>query len=275
MQETTLRQIATIPLHRPAPQHLLTQPEPKSLPTPPSQSPSELCKACRGVGRVYVAKDDPRITESRPCPKCGIEKIARDIQAVYPLPEDWENYNLADMEVKPGEERQYAHALRYAANPRGWIVYQGGPGTGKTLMFVGIMAAIKARGKHALFLPARTLGDLVYRALSPDADFSLQRLESDLRYIDFLVIDEMDKLDWGKPFVHDTLFSVLNWRYEHLALTAIAYNDDARIAGPAPALFSRMRDGRWGDGKGDARDDGIVRSTAKDVRPYLESWWAE
>lgn len=195
------------------------------------------------------------------------------MQRVYPLPATWAGYDLAKFEPKHGEERQHAHALRYAANPHGWIVFQGGPGTGKTVMFVGLMNAVKATGKHALFLPARTLGDLVYRALDPDAVFNLQRFEQDLRYIDMLFIDEFDKLDWSKVFVHDTLFNILNWRYEHEALTAIAFNDDRRIMDPAPAIYSRLRDGRWGDGRGLDSDDGIIRSTSQDLRPYLSSTW--
>lgn len=234
-----------------------------------------MCTACRGIGRVGVLTADGRSHEFRPCPKCGIAKLAADMQSVYPLPAAWATSDLAAFKPLAGEHRQYAHAQRYAANPRGWLVFQGGPGTGKTVMFVGVMNAITARGLHALFLPARTLGDLVYRALDPDAVFNLKRFESDLRYIDLLVIDEFDKLDWSKTFVHDTLFAVLNWRYEHAALTAIAFNDDKRIEGPAPAIYSRLRDGRWGDGKGGANDDGIIRSGADDFRPYLESLWSD
>lgn len=287
----------------------LTQPDPKSPPTHPSPKPSDDGKLLRGSPELAAAnaaieadlarlrretaeyacvycKDKGVVTrmvrarssQAIPCPKCGVEKIARNLQSVYPLPPEWENYDLADFAkiIKDGEERQYAQALRYAANPKGWIVFQGDPGTGKTMMFVGLMAAMNARGLHSLYLPARSLADLVYRALDPDADFTLQRLETDLRHIGFLIIDEACKTAWDKPFVHDTLFNILNWRYEHMALTAIAFNDDERIAGPSPALYSRMRDGRWGDGQGksyNTTDDGIIRSTAKDVRPYLTSFW--
>src|SRR5437016_3948741 len=110
MQEQTLRPISAIPLSTaltargtilaPSP---LTPDVPRSHPTPPEQNPSEPCRACRGMGRVYVATDDPRITESRPCPKCGIEHIARSMQAVYPLPAEWENYDLADFQPTAGE----------------------------------------------------------------------------------------------------------------------------------------------------------------------------
>lgn len=267
--------LSKIGLAAPSP---LTLPAPKSARSVADLFPNAACQTCHDVGRVMRADPDDttgRSSKSAPCPKCGVATLARDLQSAYPLPDAWAAYDLAAFQPIEGEQRQHAHALRYAANPRGWLVLQGGPGTGKTVMLIGVLNALRARGKHVLFLPARTLGDLVYRALDPDAVFNLQRFERDLCYIDLLIIDEFDKLDWSKTFVHDKLFNILNWRYDHCALTAIAFNDDARIKEPSPAIYSRLRDGRWGDGRGSNTDDGIIRSTAEDVRPYLTSMWAD
>lgn len=240
-----------------------------------SPSAATSCHACKGYARVYVKDEfDARLTHSIPCPRCGAAVMAADLQSVYPVPAAWADSCLDQITAVVGEDddqsavRALEHARRYAAAPRGWLVLQGPPGNGKTMLLAGIRSAALARKQSVVFLPARSIADLIYRAIQPDTMFSLQKLEEEFRTIELLIVDELCKVDWSKPYVHDQFYAWLNWRYEHEAPTCLAFNDDARIP---DAMYSRMRDGRWGDGL----QDGIRRITVADQRPYLDSLWEQ
>lgn len=220
---------------------------------------------------VYAGGRDGReAPQAIPCPRCGRQLIAASLQAVYPLSDAILGASLDAIKPVLGEERALAHARRFAKAPQGWYVVQGPPGNAKTLFLAGIMNALTARGHAAVFLPAKAIVDLYFRALDPNTDFSLRALERDLRAVDLLVIDEADKVDWSLPYAFNEFFLMLNWRHEHLRWTALAFNDEAKLP---DSLLSRLKDGRWGDGaKG---QDGIIRTHAHDQRPRLKSLWAE
>ena len=246
---------------------------PTSQPSSPSRAcPNETaCSTCNGIGLVYAGSREERAApKAIPCPKCGSAVIAAALQGVYPLSDSVLAASLDVIRPVPGEERALAQAKRFAADPAGWYVVQGPPGNAKTLILAGIMNAITARGHAAVFLPAKSIVDLYFRALDPDGSFSLRALERDLRAVDLLVIDEADKVDWSMPYAFNEFFLMLNWRHEHLCWTALAFNDEAKIP---DTLLSRMKDGRWGDGT--RGESGIIRTTAPDQRPRLKSLWAE
>lgn len=228
--------------------------------------PSPECPVCHGKhGTEYQREDGGWVVKH--CIRCASRQKTADLQAQYPLGESLVKATLTFTPMA-GEEKALAQARRYAEQPRGWFVVQGGSGNGKSLMLAGIYHAIAGRGYNALYLTAATIARLYHVAIDPASSVSLYALQSLLTGVNLLCIDELDKVDWTKSFVHNEFFDMFNRRYERLAWTAIAYNDDSAIP---VAMYSRLADGRWGDGSG----NGITRNTAEDVRPYLPSLWTD
>lgn len=245
----------------------MTQPAPKSSLLAPSDGPvSAACPFCRGEHGKQIQRESGAWLTLL-CRRCERRERLAIIQALYPLGSAFRAATL-DFEPIAGEERALAQARRYADRPRGWYVVQGGSGNGKTMMLAGIYNVLSKRGHTCLYLSAQTIVNLCHQALNPMTDLSLQRVQRDLCAVEFLAIDELDKIDWTKTFVHNEFFEIVNRRYDAAAWTAFAFNDDSAI--PA-AIMSRLRDGRWGDGSG----DGVMRNGAADVRPYLNSLWVD
>lgn len=126
---------------------------------------------------------------------------------------------------------------RYAADPRGWLVLQGEPGTGKTHLAYAIAAQALADGRPVY---AHTVPDMLDLLRSSYKDDGYERTLAGLRQVEMLVLDDLGaehRTDWAG----ETLYQVINDRYAHrLPLVLTTNNLDGAATG---RIASRLHEG--------------------------------
>ena len=137
--------------------------------------------------------------------------------------------------------RVYHGAWEFAQEPKGWLVLQGLPGTGKTHLAAAIANERAGRGHPAYFVTVPDLLDHLRAAYGPDSKVSYDKVFEAVRTTPLLILDDLGAQS-GTPWAQEKLFQLLNYRYNAALPTVITTNltledQDARIR-------SRMLDPR-------------------------------
>ena len=147
---------------------------------------------------------------------------------------------LSAAEVKSLEKALKA-AHRYAEKPKGWIIFMGSYGCGKTHLAAAIANYRASLGAPPLFIMVPDLLDHLRATFSPKSDVSYDRRFDEIRTSPLLVLDDLGTQSMT-PWVREKLYQLFTYRYNAELPTVITTADtldeiDARIR-------SRMLDKR-------------------------------
>jgi DNA replication protein DnaC len=150
-----------------------------------------------------------------------------------------------DEGLRPDETKSLQKALKaayaYAEKPRGWLVFLGGYGSGKTHLAAAIANYRAGLGDPPLFIMVPDLLDHLRATFSPNSNVAFDRRFDDIRTAPLLVLDDLATQSMT-PWVREKLYQLFNYRYNRELPTVITTADsldemDARIR-------SRLLDGR-------------------------------
>jgi DNA replication protein DnaC len=135
-------------------------------------------------------------------------------------------------------ERAFNHAKMYAANLNGWLLLQGGYGTGKTHLAAAIANFAVGMGVPTLFLTVPDLLDMMRFGYSSQESSFEERFD-EIRNAALLVLDDFGTQN-ATPWAQEKLFQILNYRYiNHLPLVVTSNLSLDEIE---PRIRSRLSD---------------------------------
>ena len=173
------------------------------------------CPKCKNRGDIAVIEDGRLVIKECTCmPKrrtmkrmkaSGLEDvITRYTFPAYEVKEDWQAKAKAECES-------------YSANPEGWLVISGTPGTGKTHLCTAVCGALIKRGMDVRYFLWRTQAPGL-KALANSADY--EKSVEPFKKVKVLYID-----DFLKGTITDAdinlAFDLLNARYNREDLLTI------------------------------------------------------
>lgn len=233
--------------------------------TPPDREPLDglpRCETCNGVRwvRRAVPVGHPDFGQLVRCPDCGQlaekmrrreayrrkrERINRYTQRVGRYRrQTFESFGRRAGERDTGPVRiALEAALRFAEEPRGWLVMTGTKGTGKTHLASAICNRLEQldvppeRKPLTMYLTAPDLLDLLRSGYENDDHRELLDL---CRGVDVLILDDLGVESGSSEWVREKLYSVLNWRYQAELPTVVVTNE--RLEDLPPRLRSRLSD---------------------------------
>ena len=118
--------------------------------------------------------------------------------------------------LRGDESRSLQKALKAAHNfaekPRGWLVFEGTYGNGKTHLAAAIANYRAGLGAPPLFVMVPDLLDHLRAAFSPNAGTSYDRRFDEVRTAPLLVLDDLGSQS-ATPWAKEKLHQLLNYRY--------------------------------------------------------------
>ena len=129
-------------------------------------------------------------------------------------------------------------AQRFADNPRGWLVFEGNYGSGKTHLAVAIANQRMAQnGERVLYITAPDLLDLLRTGFDSSTDTSYDAYFEQIRNIPLLVLDDLG-VEKPSDWAVEKLFQLLNHRQVADMPTVITTNSP--LAELDPRISSRI-----------------------------------
>ena len=197
-----------------------------------------------GYVTLDVPLSDRRFGKVLHCPACG-DRIATEVRArAFESKRDriaryssvradqtFETFSLAG--VSPTIREAHLAALRFADEPRGWLVMHGGYGTGKT--HLGNAVANRYPGLVLGLITPNLLELLKSGFGSGDYEELLQLCLT----VDVLILDDLGT-ESATPWAYEKLFQIINHRYNQILPTIFSYN--GQVDDLDPRIASRMKD---------------------------------
>lgn len=157
------------------------------------------------------------------------------------------NFDLRRGEgIPPGDlktlEKAFQAAQDYADAPRGWLVFTGGYGCGKTHLAAAIANVRANLGYPPLFVVVPDLMDHLRATFSPNSTVSLDRRFEEVRTTPLLILDDLGTQSMT-PWVREKLHQLFDYRYNAELPTVITVAADA-LDEVDPRLRSRLLDAR-------------------------------
>ncbi len=109
-------------------------------------------------------------------------------------------------------ERAFAVAREYAEAPRGWLVFIGPYGCGKTHLAAAIAHYRLDLGDQLVFISVPDLMDHLRATFAPTSMVSMDRLFDEVRTIPLLFLDDLGAQS-PTPWVQEKLYQLFNYRY--------------------------------------------------------------
>ncbi|HJR79566.1 MAG TPA: ATP-binding protein [Anaerolineales bacterium] len=147
--------------------------------------------------------------------------------------------------LRPDEIKSLQKALKaahtFSERPKGWLVFMGSYGSGKTHLAAAIANYRAGLGDPPLFIMVPDLLDHLRATFSPNSNVAFDRRFDEIRTAPLLVLDDLGTQSMT-PWVREKLYQLFNYRYNRELPTVITTADsldemDARIR-------SRLLDGR-------------------------------
>jgi DNA replication protein DnaC len=195
----------------------------KTMPPQP-----EVCPICHGAG--YVRLDVPvghpdfgRAVQCECKERAIVERERLKLRAVSSLkPFDKKTFSTFDPSI-PGVREAHEVALRYAADPVGWLIFQGGYGCGKTHLAAAIAHQREDEGDTVFFSIVPDLLDHLRAAFAPTSELTYDALFERVRESGLLVLDDLGAEN-GTAWATEKLFQLINYRYNYRMPTVITTN---------------------------------------------------
>jgi DNA replication protein DnaC len=204
----------------------------------------EICPICHGAG--YLTKDvpvgHPDFGKLFPC-RCKAQELEqrrgdrlRQVSNLSHL--DYMTFDSfipegrALNELQQGNlRRAYEAALSYAREPRGWLLFRGGYGSGKTHLAAAIANYRLDGGQPAVFVVIPDLLDHLRGAYSPHSDTSYDERFAEVRDCPLLILDDLGT-ESNTPWADEKLFQIFNYRYNAKLPTVITTNSELEEIDP-------------------------------------------
>ena len=147
-----------------------------------------------------------------------------------------------DAEKRRNLERAYQHAVDFAREPVGWLVYYGDHGCGKTHLAAAIAHERRRLGHPAKFEFVPDLLDHLRSTFRPDSGQSYDALFEEVRNSPLLVLDDLGTQS-ATPWVWEKLRQLFNHRYTYRLPTVIT--SSCPVAEMDAWIASRLTDPRF------------------------------
>lgn len=138
-------------------------------------------------------------------------------------------------------EKAFQAAVRFAENPKGWLVYMGTYGTGKTHLAAAIGLYWVEKIFQPYFVVVPDLFDYLRATFSPNSSVSLDRRFEEVRKAQLLILDDLGTQS-ASPWVKEKLYQLFNYRYNAELPTVITTTNS--LEEMDPRIRSRMLDRR-------------------------------
>lgn len=130
-------------------------------------------------------------------------------------------------------------AREYALEPQGWLVLQGGYGSGKTHLAAAIANYRFTLGNDVLFVTGPDLLDHLRSTYGPSSEMNYDDLFERVRNVSLLVLDDLGA-ESSTPWALEKLYQLINHRYTRRLNTIFTTNK--RIDDLDPRIRSRLID---------------------------------
>ena len=152
----------------------------------------------------------------------------------------------------------HRQALKFAEEPRDWLVIAGKTGSGKTRLAAAIGNYRREADPGVLFVIVPDLLDRLRSAFNPQNPKAYDEVFEQVRNVPLLILDDLGS-QTGTPWAEEKLFQLLNYRYNAclptVITTSLTVRDmDGRLASRLtdPQVSSILLMGRfdfWGKEK--------------------------
>jgi DNA replication protein DnaC len=116
-------------------------------------------------------------------------------------------------------------AKDFSDNPKGWLVFRGAHGSGKTHLAAGIANHRAAMGEPPLFITVPDLLDHLRTTFNPNSPITYDRRFEDIKNTHLLILDDFGA-QAATPWAQEKLFQLLNFRYNAELPTVITMGLD-------------------------------------------------
>jgi DNA replication protein DnaC len=131
------------------------------------------------------------------------------------------------------------NAIAFAESPKGWLVFWGGNGCGKTHLAAAIVNYRFKMKKPALFIVVPDFLDHLRSTFTPESKISYDHLFEAVKSTPLLVLDDFGR-QTTTPWAQEKLYQVINYRYNAELPTVITSNYAPEELDSA--ICSRFRD---------------------------------
>lgn len=209
--------------------------------------PASACKICRGAGflKVNVPFGHPDFNKLLPC-ECKVaeqqEIYQRNLIATSGIlnMEGYANASFDDFEMFPEVKEAFMKALCFAERPKGWLVFLGPNGCGKTHLEAAIANKRIAEKDTVMIQTCGSLLASLRTAFNPHVEVTYDEKFGEMQKVGLLIID-----DYGAhnttPWAEEKLFELLNYRYNNHLPTVMSSND-INLMTFEPRIKSRLHD---------------------------------
>jgi len=132
-------------------------------------------------------------------------------------------------------------AETYAKKLKGWLVFTGTYGTGKTHLAAAIANYQASLGRPPLFVVVPDLLDHLRATFNPASSVSYDRRFDEIKSTSLLILDDLGTQSMT-PWVKEKLYQLFNYRYSGQLPTVITTSDE--IEDMDPRIRSRILDTR-------------------------------
>ena len=147
--------------------------------------------------------------------------------------------------LQPDEQKSLQKAIKaahaFAERPKGWLVFMGGYGSGKTHLAAAIANYRAGLGDPPLFVMVPDLLDHLRATFSPGSSVAFDRRFDEIRTASLLVLDDLGTQSMT-PWVREKLYQLFNYRYNAELPTVITTSDT--LDEMDPRIRSRLLDGK-------------------------------
>ncbi len=223
----------------------------ETRPTEQTAKASNSCTHCHGAGfvRINVPVGHPHFGKAIPCVckriELGERRLARlrhasNLQHLRSM--TFESFIVKDdvsPEVRMSLQDALTTAQDFAIEPRGWLLFTGHYGCGKTHLAAAIANDQVERNQPALFVVVPDLLDYLRSAYAPHSAITYDERFEQVRRIELLILDDLGTQN-TTPWAAEKLYQILNYRYNAELPTVITTNQN--LGDMDPRLASRLRD---------------------------------
>ena len=199
-----------------------------------SGEPADVCEICGGrgwytqdlpvghphFGQVVICQcQESRLTQERSerlLMYSNLEHLTRfTFQSIKP------EGLIEDKGSKAQFEEAYKAALEYAEGPRGWLVFTGPNGSGKTHLAASIGNRCIERGHVVLFAHVPDLLDHLRASFGPTSEMAYSELFEQVKTTPLLILDGLGSHS-TTPWAEEKLQQIINHRYDAELPTVVA-----------------------------------------------------
>jgi len=203
-----------------------------------------------GVIRYDVPIEDARFGKLFRCPNYPLEQdverkaILRRISNLDAyIDKTFENFSTNRPGLVYAEhqslELAFQVAVKFAAEPSGWLLLEGNYGSGKTHLAAAVGNVRLSRGDIVLFITTPDLLDHLRNTYSPSADMDYDETFDRIRSVPLLILDDLGAEN-PSSWALEKLFQLLNFRYSRRLPTVITTNTNLDMLDPR--IRSRLLD---------------------------------